>query len=67
MTRCACGPNVDIKLLKGVIKELLEKVDASCFNYERLDCLYTILKYRFSGKIVFKSGRLFDNVQRAVF
>ena len=31
-----------------------------------MDCLYTHFKYRFSGKIVLKSGQLFDNLQRAV-
>ena len=31
-----------------------------------MDCLYTLFKYRFSGKVIAKSGQLFDNVQRAV-
>ena len=31
-----------------------------------MDYLYTLFKYRFSGKIVVKSGQLFDNLQRAV-
>ena len=31
-----------------------------------MDCLYTLFKYRFSGKIVVKSGQVFDNLQRAV-
>ena len=31
-----------------------------------MDFLYTLFKYRFSGKIVAKSGQVFDNVQRAV-
>ena len=53
-------------ILKGNIKELLQKLDAFCFNYQHVDCLYTLFKYRFSGKIVFKSGHLFDKVQRAV-
>ena len=29
-------------------------------------CLYTLLKYRVSGKVIAKSGQVFDNVQRAV-
>ena len=38
-------------LLKGNIKEeLLQKLDAFRFNYQHLDCLYAIFKYRFSGK-----------------
>ena len=48
------------------IKELLQKLDAFCFNYQHADCLCTNFKYRFSGKIVVKSGQLFDNLQRAV-
>ena len=31
-----------------------------------MDCLYTLLKYRFSGKAIAKSGQVFDNLQRAV-
>ena len=46
-------------------KELLLTLDALSFNYQHVDCLYTLFKYRFSGKIVVKSGQFFDNVQRA--
>ena len=53
-------------ILIGNIKELLQKLDAFCFNYQLVDCLYTLFKYRFSGKIALKSGQLFDNLQRAV-
>ena len=53
-------------VLIGNIKDLLQKLDAFCFNYEQLDCLYTLFKYRFSGKFFVKSGPLFDNSQRAV-
>ena len=53
-------------ILIGNINELLEKLDAFCFNYQHVVGLYTLLKYRFSGKIVVKGGHLFDNVQRAV-
>ena len=31
-----------------------------------MDCLYTLIKYQFSGKVIAKSGQVFDNVQRAV-
>ena len=31
-----------------------------------MDCLYTLFKYRFSGKVIAKSGNVFDNVQRAI-
>ena len=50
----------------GDNKELLQKMDAICFNYQHVDCLYTLFNYRFSGKVVVKSGQFFDNVQRAV-
>ena len=50
----------------GNIKKLLQKLNAFCFNYQHVGCLYTLFKYRFSGKIVLKSGQLFDNLQRAV-
>ena len=53
-------------LLIGNIKELLQKLDAFCFNYQHVDCLHTPFKYRFSGKIVLKSGQLFDKLKRAV-
>ena len=53
-------------ILIGNIKELLPKLDAFCFNYQHVDCLYTLFKYRFNGKILIKSGQLFDYLQRAV-
>ena len=53
-------------ILMGNFKELLQNLDAYCFNYQHVDCLCTLFKYRFSGKIVFKSGIIFDNLQRAV-
>ena len=53
-------------ILIGNIKELLQKLNGFCFNYQHVDCLYTFFKYRFSGKNVLKSGELFDNLQRAV-
>ena len=53
-------------ILIGNIKELPQKLDAFCFNYQHVDCLYTLFKYRFNGKIVIKSGQLFDFLQRAV-
>ena len=52
--------------LIGNIKELLQKLDAFCFNYQHMDCMYTLFKYSFNGKIVIKSGQLFDYLQRAV-
>ena len=53
-------------ILPGNIQELLKKLDTFCFTYQHIDCLYTLFKYRFSGKVIAKSGQVFDNVQRAV-
>ena len=53
-------------ILRGNVQELLNKVDTFRFTYQLVDCLYTIFKYRFSGKVFAKSGQLFDDVQRAV-
>ena len=54
-------------ILLGEIEEMLHKLDTFCFNYQHVDCLYTLFKYRFSGKIIAKSGNVFDNVQRAMY
>ena len=53
-------------ILLGNVEELLKKLDTFCFSYQHVDCLYTLFKYRFSGKVIAKSGQVFDNVQRAV-
>ena len=53
-------------LLLGNVQELLKKLDTFCFTYQHVDCLYTLFKYRFNGKVIAKSGQVFDNVQRAV-
>ena len=51
-------------LLKGDIKQLLQKLDAFCFYYQYVDCLNTPFKCRFCSEIVVKNGQLFDNVQK---
>ena len=53
-------------LLLGNVEELLKKLDTFCFTYQHVDCLYTLFKYRFSGKVIAKSGEVFDNVQQAI-
>ena len=53
-------------ILLGEIEELLNKLDTFCFTYQHVDCLYTLFKYRFNGKINAKDGNVFDNVQRAI-
>ena len=47
-------------------QELLKKMDTFCFTDQHVDCLHTLFKYRFSGKVIAKCGQVFDNVQRAV-
>ena len=53
-------------ILLGEIEELLLKLDTFCFTYQHVDCLYTLFKYRFCGKVMAKSGNMFENVQRAI-
>ena len=53
-------------ILLGNVEELLKKLDIFRFTYQHVDCLYTLFKYRFSGKVIAKSGQVFDNVQRPV-
>ena len=52
-------------ILLGEIEELVHKLDTFCSIYQHVDCLYTLFKYRFSKKIIAKSGIVFDNMQRA--
>ena len=53
-------------ILLGNVEELLKKLDTFYFTYQQMDRLYTLFKYRCSGKAIAKSGQVFDNVQRAV-
>ena len=46
--------------------DLMQKLDTFCFTYQLVDCLYTLFKDRFDGKIVTKNGQVFDNFERAV-
>ena len=43
--------------LIGNIKDLQQKLDAFRFNYQHVDCLYTLFKNRFNGKVVMKTFR----------
>ena len=54
------------KIWIGNIKNLLQKLNAFCFNYQHVDCLYALFRNRFSAQIVIKSGQLFDNLHTAV-
>ena len=53
-------------ILLGNVEELLKKLGTFCFTYQHVDCLYTLFKYGFRGKVIAKSGQVFENVQRAV-
>ena len=53
-------------LILGNVQELLKKLETFCFTYQHVDCLYTLFKYRFSGKVIAKSGKVFNHVHRAV-
>ena len=53
-------------VLLGNVQVLLKKLDTFCFTNQHVDCLYTLFKNLFSGKVIAKSGQVFDNVQRAV-
>ena len=53
-------------ILLGNVEEVLKKLDTFCFTYQHVYCLYRLFKYRLSGKVIAKSGQVFDNVQRAV-
>ena len=64
--RCFLPAGLYHIVLLGNFQELLKKLDGICFTYQHVDCLYTLFKYRFSGKVIAKSGQVFANVQRAV-
>ena len=53
-------------ILLGNVQQLLKNLDTFCFTYQHVDCLYKLFKYRFSEKVIAKSGQVFDSVQRAV-
>ena len=39
-------------ILTEDIEELLQKLYAFCFTYQHVDCLYTLIQYQFSGKVL---------------
>ena len=53
-------------ILLGNVEKLLKKLDTFCFTCQHVDCMYILFKYRLSGKVIAKSGQVFDNLQRAV-
>ena len=42
------------------------ELDVFCFTYQHEVCQYTLFNDPFRDKIVAKSGRMFNNLQRAV-
>ena len=66
MTRCASFPNVDIKIYQQETIKSCYKNWLNFFNYQQVNGLYIVFKHQFNGKNVRKSGKLFENVQRAV-
>ena len=50
-------------ILLGNVDELLKDLDTFCFTYQHADCLHTLFKHRFSGKVIAESGQVFDNVE----
>ena len=48
------------------MKDLFTKLDRFCFNFQRVDCFYTLSKHRFSGNVVLKSGEIFETEERTV-
>ena len=44
-------------LLPGNVEEPLKKLDTICFTYQHVDCLYTLFKYRFSGKFLQRADK----------
>ena len=53
-------------ILTRDIKELRQNLDEFIFNHYHVDYLYTIFKYRISGKNVVENGQLFDKAYGAV-
>ena len=64
-TCCVSNCKFHIVLL-GNVEDLLKKLDIFRFIYQHVDCLNTVFKYHFSGKVFALSGQMFHNVQRTV-
>ena len=50
----------------GDFEKLFRKLNAFCFTYQHMDCVYTLFKCRLCDKKVDNSGQLLDNVPRGV-
>ena len=47
--------------------DIFIKLDQLCFNFQRLDCFYTLFKYILSRIVLVKSGEVFDTTEKDVF
>ena len=48
------------------LNDLLVKLDRVCFTYQHVECFYNLFKFRFSGNVLEKNGKIYDCVERAV-
>ena len=53
-------------IVTGGIGKLLHDLDATCFIYQHVDCLYTLIKYFLCRSFSFEIRQLFHKVQTAV-
>ena len=55
-----------IILISSSINELLQKMDDLSFQYQKVDCLYTLYKHQFFGYTMDEAGLVFTQLKRAV-
>ena len=55
-----------IILISSSIFELLQKMDDLSFQYQTVDCLYTLYKNQFFGHTMDEAGLIFTQLRRAV-
>ena len=53
-------------ILISSIDELLQKLDELSFQYQTVDCLYTLYKHQFFGHTMEEAGLVFTQLKRAV-
>ena len=55
-----------IILISTSINELLQKLDHLSFQYQTVDCLYTLYKHQIFGHTMDEAGLVFTHLRRAV-
>ena len=55
-----------IILISSSIKELLQKLDDLSFQYQTVDCLYTLYRHQIFGHTMEEAGLVFTQLKRAV-